>query len=39
VQVDVGSLTFAPDDRVVTARARAVVEVPDPLVAGSGPSA
>ena len=28
VQVDVGSLTFAPDSRVVTARARAVVEPP-----------
>ena len=28
VRVNVGSLLFAPDDRVVTARARAVVDVP-----------
>ena len=28
VRMSVGSLTFAPDDRVVTARARAIVETP-----------
>jgi uncharacterized membrane protein len=33
VQVPVGSLLFAPDDRVVTAHARAVVQVPPPQTA------
>ena len=38
VQVDVGALAFAPDNRVVTARARAVVELPVLSAGASHPS-